>query len=117
MNGIHVSAQNDLPGRFILTYSQYGLLLDGVSANLSNPSNAIALNVLSDIADSGQIPTMAVMLNNDIGSALNIGGQTIGGWAGAFYYWNLPYGGSGATVGSVIVGDPVHMRSSFYPRQ
>lgn len=106
-NGMPVSAQNNLSGTFILTYSKYGLLLDGVSANLSSTSNAIALNVLSDIVTQGQIPSMGAMLNNDIGAALDIGGQTIGGWGGAFYYWNLPSGGSGGTVGSVITADPV----------
>lgn len=95
-----VSQASDPASDFILAYSKYGLLLDSKSSNLAATSDAIAKSVLVDVVNGGAIPIFKEMLSTDIVSALNVGGQTIGGWGGAFYYWNLEYEGS--TVGAHI---------------
>jgi len=42
----------------------------------------------------------------DAGTAISEGGQTLGGWGAAFYYWNVPYTQDGKTPGEVILSDP-----------
>jgi hypothetical protein len=47
--------------------------------------------VYADINKNNSIPDFSQQLNTDIGKAITTGGMTIGGWGGAFYYWNEPY--------------------------
>ena len=49
---------------------------------------------------------MATLVSDDISVALNEFNQTIGGWGGSFYYWNLTYpisGGGVTSVGNAIL--------------
>lgn len=103
-NGFAVPVDQNSSGRFILDYSAFGLAMDGRPASLAETSNAIAQNVLREILEDARIRPLKQMVGNDIGAALDAGGQTLGGWAGSFYYWDvvLPAGFSGATPGQTV---------------
>ena len=110
--------QNNQSATFILAYTDYGLAVDGRSADLEITSNAIARRVLEDVLDSGGVPSLDNMLKNDINAALVDGGQTIAGWGGAFYYWELEYRTEidpltgrmqTFTVGEDILSDPAEL--------
>jgi hypothetical protein len=105
--GIEPPSDNNLGSTYILAHSAYGLELDGHSNDLAVTSNAIALNVLQDILSDGGISDLGSMLNNDIAVALDLGNQTIGGWGGSFYYWDLPYEDS--TVGQNILSSAAEL--------
>ena len=61
------------------------------AADIQKISNSIGANVASDIAISGTLPPFSRQLNADISAAIKDGHMTIGGWGGAFYFWNAPY--------------------------
>lgn len=104
---------------FIRAYTAYGLNMDGIRVNpkmLQETSDSIAKRVLSGVLKVGGVSKLDTMVRADISVALKDGGQTIGGWAGAFYYWNLKYGDNGETVGELIRSDPKELtkfRESF----
>lgn len=102
--GIAPPSEKNLASTFIIAHSAYGLKLDGSSAQLGDTSNAIAQAVLSDIIAQGGIPSLDSMLQDDIGVSLAAGQQSLGGWGGAFYYWDLAHNGS--TVGEIISSNP-----------
>lgn len=106
-NGKHIDADENQSATFILTYSAYSLAMDGLRSDLQQTSNAIARNVISDIFRGGAVPSLDEMLRNDIDAALSEGGQTIGGWGGSFYYWNLEYRQDPSTGQPVTVGDDI----------
>ncbi|MGB4115460.1 MAG: VCBS domain-containing protein [Polaromonas sp.] len=73
-------------------------------------SDDIGSNVFADIRRASGIPDFKQQLNADISAAIKFGGMTIGGWGGAFYYWNEPYtlpNGVVTTVGDAIRNNPV----------
>ncbi|RUO50524.1 hypothetical protein CWE21_00015 [Pseudidiomarina aquimaris] len=76
---------------------------------LQGISNSIAQNVISDVLRSGGIPEFNQLVVADIRVALSNGGQTIGGWGGASYFWNLTYGPNNETVGELIKGNPYEL--------
>ncbi|WP_420862856.1 Hint domain-containing protein [Algirhabdus cladophorae] len=100
-------SDNNLSSTYIIAHSAYGLALDGFNNDLGATSNAIAGQVLADISASGGIIPLSDMLANDISAALDTGNQTIGGWGGSFYYWDLEYQGS--TVGAQILANPADL--------
>lgn len=102
--GYYPPSNNNLSSTYIIAHSAYGLALDGHSIDLGNTSNAIGTAVLNDILSSGGIIPLDQMIQYDIAQALNAGNQTIGGWGGAFYYWNVEHNGS--TVGQSILNNP-----------
>ncbi|WP_341531790.1 hypothetical protein WKK05_37935 (plasmid) [Nostoc sp. UHCC 0302] len=91
---------------YIRSVTANGLIYDGKSPeNIQAISDSIARAVLSDIVAQSGIPEFGLMLSRDIENSLAVGGQTIGGWGGAFYYWNAPLS-DGRTVGQTILQDP-----------
>lgn len=96
---------------FIRGVTRNGLLFDGKEASpekIQQNSDIIAKAVLADTFVNKQIPAIANLLAYDVNAALDKGGQTLGGWGGAFYYWGMPLSAeSGDTVGSRILKNPV----------
>ncbi|KAA9361437.1 hypothetical protein [Ochrobactrum quorumnocens] len=96
---------------FIRGVTRNGLLFDGKEASpekVQQNSDIIAKSVLADTFVTKQIPAIANLLAYDVNAALDKGGQTLGGWGGAFYYWDMPLSAEpGDTVGSRILNNPV----------
>ncbi|MFW1879146.1 hypothetical protein ACG9X7_19930, partial [Acinetobacter pittii] len=83
-----------------------GIKID--AAQLQATSNLIAKNVTDDIINSGGVNSISTLLSRDIYAALEQNHQTMGGWAGSIYYWNLKLDSgkyAGKTVGEVISGN------------
>ncbi|MEA2841318.1 MAG: hypothetical protein QOF41_2648 [Methylobacteriaceae bacterium] len=97
---------------FVREVTAAGLLLDGRSVpDLQAISNTIGTAVINQISDSGGVPPVGTLIANDISAAIQTGNQTVGGWGGAFYYWNEPYltnpdGTTQQTVGQYIQSHP-----------
>lgn len=108
-NGIPPDPTNNQSATFILSYTDYGLAIDGKSASLQDISNNLADRVIRDVLNNGGIPSLDIILTNDISTAILQGGQTIGGWGGSFYYWDLVYTtdeyDNPVTVGEEILAD------------
>lgn len=83
-NGIPPDPESNQSATFILTFTDYGLAVDGIPADLRTTSNTIATNVLDSILDQGGVPALTNMLSADIYAALDVSQQTIGGWGGSF---------------------------------
>ena len=77
-------------------------------------SDGIARAVLGQITTDRAISNVNVFLNKDIVGALSAG-QTIGGWGGAFYYWNAPYLPDGAKA-PTTVGDYIRTHPDEYEK-
>lgn len=99
---------------FIREATRQGLIASNQPASnevIDGISNMIAQNVSRDILESGAIPPFSRQLDYDISAAIDQGNMTIGGWGGAFYYWNEswtnPRTGATTTVGQAILSDPV----------
>jgi hypothetical protein len=97
---------------FIRSMTLHGLAANGqptTQAHIQLISNTIGANVLKDIKVNGVIPGLDAQINTDISAAIKEGGMSIGGWGGAFYYWNAAYtppGGTQTTVGNAIMSSP-----------
>ena len=97
---------------FIREATVQGLTANGQPASkevIDRISNAIGANVARDILSDGSIPPFTKQLNADIAGAIQAGNMTIGGWGGAFYYWNYEWtdsNGNRTTVGQSILSDP-----------
>ena len=110
--GTQPPSNNNLSSTYIIAHSGYGLALDGQNNDLGVTSNAIAQAVIGDIITNNGIIPLDQMLANDISAALTAGNQTIGGWGGSFYYWDLPYNGS--TVGAQILSSPQDLEKFLF---
>jgi hypothetical protein len=105
---------------FIREATRQGLLASGQPASkavIDRISDVIGLNVARDILTGNAIPPFSKQLGADISAAIEFGKMTIGGWGGAFYYWNEtwktdPLTGVNLTVGQAILNDPVE-RAKF----
>jgi Ca2+-binding RTX toxin-like protein len=120
-----INADNrDVPAdNYIRGATQYGLEFNGKVYGLSQSqidqalqltSNLIGQNVIQEIINAKGMPVFPRMLSGDISAAignptLQLFGhnlqQTIGGWGGAFYYWDEPLHyklSSQTSVGSAI---------------
>jgi filamentous hemagglutinin len=108
---INSNADNSAANDFIRIFTQKGLEYDGIkidAAQLQATSNLIAKNVTDDIINSGGVNSISTLLSRDIYAALEQNHQTMGGWAGSIYYWNLKLDSgkyAGKTVGEVISGN------------
>jgi hypothetical protein len=99
---------------FIRSVTESGLAWDGRlasdpearDAQLQAISDKIAENVFRQINRDEGIPDTSTIVRNDALSAVNDNGQTLGGWGGAFYYWDTPIRDDGTTVGQQIQSDP-----------
>ena len=81
---------------------------------LQATSDNIARAVLGQVAADRAISNVNVFLNKDIVGALNAG-QTIGGWGGAFYYWNAPFTPPGTAM-ITTVGDYIRTHPDEYEK-
>jgi hypothetical protein len=110
---IEINQNQDTPANtWIRAFTTKGLALDGITATpemLQGISNSIAQNVISDVLRSGGVPQFNQLVVSDIRVALSSGGQTIGGWGGSSYFWNLPYGSNNESVGQLIKGNPYEL--------
>lgn len=103
---------NDAGNIFIRAVTDFGRQLDNEQAGLSTQeiSNEIGNSVVNDIIKRAAIPSLNVILKDDVKAAIKSGDQTIGGWGGAFYYWNAPIeqddDGTVRTVGDRILEEP-----------
>jgi Ca2+-binding RTX toxin-like protein len=96
---------------FIRAVTRYGYEFSDVGGyNIQLNSDLIGSKVIRDIIDSGQLPNMGALIDNDVKTAIEFAGQTPAGWGGAFYYWNLDLTnneGTTKTVGEWIAGNVV----------
>ena len=120
---INGNVRTDQANVFIRTVTATGLQWDGLlrarDAQLQAISNKIAEAVIGSIANPTS-DTVGIVRGTDITIAADISGAltdqtngpvTIGGWGGAFYYWNenyKPLSGSEQTVAQGIQGDATH---------
>jgi hypothetical protein len=107
---INANDQNSYANTFIRSATRNGLIYSGSSQSSSqdiqNTSDGIARSTFREILSSGGIPAFSFIFQTDISTSINTGGQTIGGWAGAFRFWNTPLA-NGQTVGQSITSNPV----------
>jgi hypothetical protein len=96
---------------FIRSVTRNGLRFDDIPAppkKIQDNSNLIGKNVTADVLQDGRIPTIQRLIAEDAHSAIALGDQSIGGWGGAFNYWNVQMSPKpGDTVGQGILNDPV----------
>ena len=91
---------------FIRSVTEFGRELDGGSKlSVQEISNLIGEEVLGGIISTGTIPIFEDMVRDDVGIAIRRGGQTHGGWGGAFNYWNTE-SENGRTIGDIVLADP-----------
>jgi hypothetical protein len=102
---------------FIRGLTEAGLAWDGRlksdpverASQIQATSDDIAKNVIRQInADKG-IPALDTILQNDARTAVTYHDQTVGGWGGAFYYWNTKFTDKDKTVGEAIMADPLQL--------
>ncbi|UIJ81773.1 calcium-binding protein [Rhizobium leguminosarum] len=92
---------------FIRGVTRNGFLFSGASSfDIQGNSNIIGAAVIGGILSAGETPTVQSLIEFDVATAIGDGGQSIGGWGGAFYYWDLELQ-SGQTVGETILADKV----------
>lgn len=101
---------SDAANNFIRDITRYGLLWDSKpTGQVQLASDAVGAAVIVGILDNqGIFLPIEEVVGHDVQAAISSGGQTIGGWGGAFYYWDAPFAPAGpnATVGSTISADP-----------
>ena len=106
-SSINKNDQSEMANLFIRSVTEFGLKLDGApSQDLQAISNAIASKVISDVIKSKGVPSLTDLVKEDVSLAITDAGQTIGGWGGSFYYWDLPIGENGETIGQMILQRP-----------
>lgn len=90
-----INNADSLSSHFIRRHTQNGLDLTDIPESqrlgMQELSDKIAYRVTRDILTSGQIAPLAEVLNRDIAIALGDGHVSLGGWGGAFYYWQTPF--------------------------
>ena len=106
---------------FIRGVTEAGLAWDGKlvsdpterAQQIQATSDDIGRNVFAQINTDGGIPQIDTIIQNDASLAVTRHGQTVGGWAGAFYYWDAKFVQPGQTpddatqtVGQAILSDP-----------
>ncbi len=100
--------------QYIRAITSAGLRWDGYDdraqpSRLQNTSDTIGANVIGDVLRAQGIPTLEQLVGRDIAQALGGNKQTLAGWGGSAYYWNLPYtdtNGVTKTVGDWISQRP-----------
>ncbi|TWT13031.1 RHS repeat protein [Reyranella sp. CPCC 100927] len=98
---------------FIRQVTRLGFVWDGLfsgdatgrEAQVQANSDAIGFNIFREIIRNGTVPSVAQIIPQDALTAVSVGHQSIGGWAGAFYFWNVVLS-DGVTVGSKIAANP-----------
>jgi len=104
---------NDSEGNiYIRAVTRAGFEFDGTNSSedrIQANSDAIGRAViLEDVLNKGEFPSVESIIARDALVAVQEGGQTLGGWGGSFYYWDVPFGDEGrTTVGEEILNDPL----------
>jgi hypothetical protein len=105
---INSNSTSSISNTFIRSVTTSGFIWDSLPVpNLQSISDAIGQKVLTQVIQDRQIEPVATLVASDISVALNQFSQTIGGWGGAFYYWDMSYttqAGVQTTVGNAILG-------------
>ncbi|MFP1646309.1 hypothetical protein [Pontitalea aquivivens] len=95
---------------FMRDFTRTGRLYDGKDASpekIQENSDLIGKTVIRDVIQKSRIPSIEKLIQNDVSTAIEHGGQTIGGWGGNSYLWNMPLSGDPEnTVGKAILGNP-----------
>lgn len=85
-------------------------MFDGKNADpakIQENSGIIGRAVTEDVLSKLRIPDIGKLLEHDVQTALQKGGQTLAGWGGSFYYWDMQMSDKpNDTVGNRIIGDP-----------
>jgi hypothetical protein len=101
---------NSQANYFIRSVTRNGLRFDDIPAppeKIQENSNYIGQYLTNDVLKNGKIPAKDNIIANDAKAAIDKGNQTIGGWGGAFNYWETPLSGDPRdTVGNRISNDP-----------
>lgn len=107
INGDDPNSQGNF---FIRSVTGNGLRFDGKPAGpekIQANSNLIGRSVMKDVLENGRIPSIEQIIAKDALGTTTEGGQTIGGWGGAFNYWDVPLrDAENGTVGQRILKDP-----------
>lgn len=91
-----INRNQPTPGNlFIRNVTIRGLMYGGMPADEAAfrtgvNSDLIAHELLNDIHTNQGFPDLSGILGSDAVQSVISGQQTIGGWAGAFYYWSTP---------------------------
>jgi hypothetical protein len=108
---VNADDPNSQASFFIRSVTRNGLRFDDKPAGpekIQENSNRIGEFVMQDVLRNGKMPSMEQIIANDaLGATNEKGGQTIGGWGGAFNYWDVPLPKNPASnVGADIRNDP-----------
>lgn len=111
---INADDPNSQASFFIRNVTRNGLRFDGMPfdpVKIQANSNLIGEHVMGSVLQDGKLPSMQEIIAKDALSATDQerGHQTIGGWGGAFNYWDIPL--------SNEIGDTVGSRISKYPAE
>ncbi|HJQ60271.1 MAG TPA: hypothetical protein VJ890_25425 [Vineibacter sp.] len=114
---INTNAFDSPSNYFIRSATGSGFLWDGLfvgdpDARLSKTqanSDAIGRSIFLDIFNRGTLPRTQDIIPHDATTAVEKGLQSIGGWGGAFYFWNIFLKEKEATVGQLILKDPAEL--------
>jgi hypothetical protein len=110
------------PSNFVIReITRLGLQYDGLRTNdrdllakIQTTSNSIGYGVLEGLLKEG-VRDVRGMLEADIGQAIAAGSQTLAGWGGSFFYWDIAVSLDPAnprdvrTIGQRISQDPVEL--------
>lgn len=95
---------------FIRGVTRAGFLFDGMQESdfdIQHNSEIIGAAAIGDILLNGVLPTVESLIRFDVTTAISEKGkQTIGGWGGSFYYWDVLIE-PGATVGDKILSSKI----------
>ena len=91
---------------FIRSVTSFGFQWDDKAViDMQIISEDIGKEVVGALRDFGGVPDLSTLVVSDINAAIEKHGQTLGGWGGSFYYWDLDFK-DGKTVGESILSDP-----------
>ncbi len=96
---------------FIRTATEEGLRQtpngDFSASAIQRTSNRIAVSIFDDLIDRGRLPQKVDdLVSFDVSGAIEFGGQTWGGWAGALFYMTCKVGDRQESIAKRIFSDP-----------
>lgn len=109
---INRNDESSAANQFIRNVTRFGFAWDGEpAADLQKNSELIGQSVITSAIASFELPLVEEIAGRDVQAAIELGGQTLAGWGGAFYYWSAPYqvGETTVTVGDVLSAWPAEM--------
>ncbi|MDF3062828.1 MAG: hypothetical protein K0S06_2937 [Microvirga sp.] len=95
---------------FIRGVTEAGLTFDGLGVDTQSISNEIGTRVIRDVLANGGVPVYPDLIRHDVSVALDVAGQTFGGWGGSMANWNFVIDVStGETIGQWIIARPAEL--------